>query len=89
MRNYLGLRQALTSLLSRPVDLVEDGAIRIRTFSRALPSGCCMQRDLKAYLWDFANATESVRAFSAGRNPDTYLQDELRRAAVKRKFGLH
>jgi len=28
MRNYLGLRGALASLLSRPVDLIEDGAIR-------------------------------------------------------------
>ena len=28
MKNYLGLRQALASLLSRPVDLIEDGAIR-------------------------------------------------------------
>jgi len=28
MRNYLGLREALASLLCRPVDLVEDGAIR-------------------------------------------------------------
>jgi predicted nucleotidyltransferase len=28
MRNYLALREALGSLLSRPVDLVEDGAIR-------------------------------------------------------------
>jgi uncharacterized protein len=28
MRNYLGLRGALAAILSRPVDLVEDGAIR-------------------------------------------------------------
>jgi predicted nucleotidyltransferase len=28
MRSYLALREALTALLSRPVDLVEDGAIR-------------------------------------------------------------
>jgi predicted nucleotidyltransferase len=28
MRNYLALKEALGSLLSRPVDLVEDGAIR-------------------------------------------------------------
>jgi hypothetical protein len=28
MRNYLGLRAALALLLARPVDLVEDGAIR-------------------------------------------------------------
>jgi predicted nucleotidyltransferase len=28
MRNYLGLRGALASLLSRPVDLIEDGAIQ-------------------------------------------------------------
>jgi predicted nucleotidyltransferase len=28
MQNYIGLQGALSSLLSRPVDLVEDGAIR-------------------------------------------------------------
>jgi predicted nucleotidyltransferase len=28
MKNYLGLREALTSLLSRQVDLIENGAIR-------------------------------------------------------------
>ena len=28
MQHYLGLREALASLLTRPVDLVEDGAIR-------------------------------------------------------------
>lgn len=28
MKNYLALREALASLFSRPVDLVEDGAIR-------------------------------------------------------------
>jgi predicted nucleotidyltransferase len=28
MQNYLALRQALASLLSRPVDLIEDGAIQ-------------------------------------------------------------
>jgi predicted nucleotidyltransferase len=28
MKNYLALREALVSLLARPVDLIEDGAIR-------------------------------------------------------------
>jgi predicted nucleotidyltransferase len=28
MQNYLALREALATLLSRPVDLIEDGAIR-------------------------------------------------------------
>lgn len=28
MQNYLGLREALASLVSHPVDLAEDGAIR-------------------------------------------------------------
>lgn len=28
MQNFLALREALTSLLARPVDLIEDGAIR-------------------------------------------------------------
>ncbi len=28
MRNYLGLQRSLSALLARPVDLIEDGAIR-------------------------------------------------------------
>jgi uncharacterized protein len=28
MRNYLGLQRSLSALLGRPVDLVEDGAVR-------------------------------------------------------------
>jgi hypothetical protein len=28
MQSYLGLREALAALLARPVDLIEDGAIR-------------------------------------------------------------
>jgi len=47
-----------------------------------------MQRDAKAYLWDIANAADSIRAFSAGKNLDDYLNDELLRAAVERKFGI-
>ncbi|MDR3772025.1 MAG: DUF86 domain-containing protein [Terracidiphilus sp.] len=47
-----------------------------------------MQRDAKAYLWDIANAAESIRAFTEGKNLDIYLQDELLRAAVERKFGI-
>jgi uncharacterized protein with HEPN domain len=31
---------------------------------------------------------ESVRAFTAGKNLDLYLKDELLRAAVERKFGI-
>ena len=47
-----------------------------------------MRRDAKAYLWDIANAADSIRAFSAGKNLDDYLNDELLRAAVERKFGI-
>jgi uncharacterized protein with HEPN domain len=47
-----------------------------------------MQRDAKAYLWDIANAADSIRSFTAGKNLDAYLQDELLRAAVERKFGI-
>jgi uncharacterized protein with HEPN domain len=47
-----------------------------------------MQRDAKAYLWDIANAADSIRSFSAGKGLDAYLQDELLRAAVERKFGI-
>ena len=47
-----------------------------------------MQRDAKAYLWDIANAADSIRAFTAGKDLAAYLQDDLLRAAVERKFGV-
>jgi uncharacterized protein with HEPN domain len=47
-----------------------------------------MQRDAKAFLWDIANAASSIESFTAGKNMDAYLQDELLRSAVERKFGI-
>jgi uncharacterized protein with HEPN domain len=47
-----------------------------------------MQREAKAYLWDIANAAASIRAFTAGKELSDYLQDEMLRAAVERKFGV-
>src|ERR1017187_3446117 len=47
-----------------------------------------MQREAKAYLWDIANAAESIRSFTDGKDLSAYLQDELLRAAVERKFGI-
>lgn len=47
-----------------------------------------MQREAKAYLWDISNASVSIRAFTAGKDLNDYLQDELLRAAVERKFGI-
>ena len=47
-----------------------------------------MQREAKAYLWDIARAAESIRAFTDGKDLETYLHDEMLRAAVERKFGM-
>ena len=47
-----------------------------------------MQRNAKAFLWDIANAAESIRSFTAGKDLDAYLHDELLRSAVERKFGI-
>jgi uncharacterized protein with HEPN domain len=47
-----------------------------------------MHREAKAYLWDIANAAASIRAFTAGKELSDYLQDEMLRAAVERKFGV-
>lgn len=47
-----------------------------------------MQRDAKAYLWDIANAAESIRIFTDGKDLSAYLSDEMLRAAVERKFGI-
>jgi uncharacterized protein with HEPN domain len=47
-----------------------------------------MQREVRAYLWDIANAAESIRNFTTGKDLSTYLTDEMLRAAVERKFGI-
>jgi uncharacterized protein with HEPN domain len=47
-----------------------------------------MQREEKVYLWDIANAADSIRAFTAGKDLNAYLKDDLLRAAVERKFGI-
>jgi uncharacterized protein with HEPN domain len=47
-----------------------------------------MQREAKSYLWDIANAAASIRAFTDGKNLDVYLNDDMLRAAVERKFGI-
>jgi uncharacterized protein with HEPN domain len=47
-----------------------------------------MQREARAYLWDIANAAESIRAFTTNRELNDYLTDEMLRAAVERKFGI-
>ena len=47
-----------------------------------------MQRDPKAFLWDIADAAASIRTFIAGKAFEDYLNDELLRSAVERKFGI-
>jgi len=47
-----------------------------------------MQREAKAYLWDIANAAASIRTFTDGKELEGYLNDEMLRAAVERKFGF-
>jgi len=47
-----------------------------------------MQREAKAYLWDVANAAASIHDFAAGKDLGAYLNDEMLRAAVERKFGV-
>jgi uncharacterized protein with HEPN domain len=47
-----------------------------------------MQRDAQAFLWDIAQAAVSIHAFTADKSLGDYLQDELLRSAVERKFGI-
>jgi uncharacterized protein with HEPN domain len=47
-----------------------------------------MQRESRAYLWDIAQAADSIRVFTEGKDLNTYLSDDLLRAAVERKFGI-
>ena len=47
-----------------------------------------MQRDAKAYLWDIVTDAASIGSFTSGRAWSDYLQDEMLRSAVERKFGI-
>jgi uncharacterized protein with HEPN domain len=44
--------------------------------------------DAAKYLWDARRAAERIARFTAGRNFDDYLADEMVRAAVERQFEI-
>jgi uncharacterized protein with HEPN domain len=50
------------------------------------PSG--RRPDPLALLWDARRAAERIRRFTAGRDLDQYLADEMLRAAVERQFEI-
>lgn len=45
-------------------------------------------RDLSVYLRDILSACESIRAFTAGMNLDTFREDDKTASAVIRKFEV-
>ena len=47
-----------------------------------------MEREAKDCLEEIAHAIDSIRAFTASKDLNDYLSDELLRAAVERKFGI-
>jgi uncharacterized protein with HEPN domain len=40
------------------------------------------------YLWDACHAAKRIARFTAGRNFDDYLRDEMLRSAVERQFEI-
>jgi uncharacterized protein with HEPN domain len=47
-----------------------------------------MQPEIKKYLYDMQQASQSLMAFLAGKGLDDYLQDELLRSATERKLMI-
>ncbi len=47
-----------------------------------------MPRSLLLYLTDVQGAAAQILTFTAGKTFDDYLQDDLLRAAVERKFSI-
>lgn len=44
--------------------------------------------DPRAYLWDARRASDRILRFTAGRDLDGYLADEMLRSAVERPFEI-
>ena len=47
-----------------------------------------MERDPRAFLWDVRDCADRIQRFTAGRDRDDYLADEMLRAAVERQFEI-
>lgn len=47
-----------------------------------------MARDLRAYLWDVAQATRLIADFAEGKTLQNYGADPLLRSAVERQFEI-
>lgn len=47
-----------------------------------------MDRDVRVFLWDIAQAGEDIVAFTAGLDVETFLENRLVHAAVERKFEI-
>ncbi|MES1265950.1 MAG: HepT-like ribonuclease domain-containing protein, partial [Variovorax sp.] len=48
----------------------------------------CMQRDVRAWLWDAREAADAISAFVSGMDRATYAGSELVHSAVERKFEI-
>ncbi len=47
-----------------------------------------MRRDPRMYLYDIATAADAIMTFTAGLTRDGYIEDDLTRSAVERKFEI-
>jgi uncharacterized protein with HEPN domain len=47
-----------------------------------------ISRHAAKYLWDASRAAEAIARYTAGRDYDTYLADDMLRAAVERQFEV-
>jgi len=47
-----------------------------------------MQRDPRAFLWDVREAAQAIQSFTAAMDAESYVDNELVKAAVERKFEV-
>jgi len=47
-----------------------------------------MERDARAYLWDALENARAIERFIAGKSLQDYLDDEILRSAVERRFEI-
>ena len=90
--NYYDLKFSLEDVLQKPVDLLEDKAIKIPTFDRLLTNSgsSFMDIEIKTWLYDILNAINEIDSFFADRPKDfiAYQHDIRTKRAVERNIEI-
>jgi hypothetical protein len=77
--NYFNFKFALEDTLHRPVDLLEDKAIKIHILEKQLKTSAdlFMDIELKTWLYDILSALHEIETFTSNTSDFSAYQSDL------------